>query len=145
MAQTAGVCRFCGCTERDACVVDGLLDVEGCHWIDAGRRTCSACAVAAKAEGGALKGLRQAGYALTPAWLRAYHLGFVVGWFGVTPRSRYGRNPFRTPAPREAWTIGQRIAADAARSYRLHFGELPNEPRRAFLIASMPRGRRAGA
>ena len=27
-------------------------------------------------------------------WLRAYHLGFIVGWFGVTARSPRGRNPY---------------------------------------------------
>src|SRR4051812_6085595 len=118
MTTPAGVCRFCFCSEYDACAVDGILDVEGCHWIDVARRTCSACAPAAKAEGASLRGLRHVGYAVTPAWLRAHHLGFVVGWFGVTVRSRYGRNPYRPAAVREAWRLGQRAGAESARVYR---------------------------
>lgn len=147
MNSAAGVCRFCGCTEFDACVVDDIIDVRGCSWIDAGRRVCSVCAPAAKAEGHSLRTLRRAGYAITAAWLRAHHLGFVVGWFGVTPRSRYGRNPFRPRPfiPHEAWDRGQRAGAEARRLYVTTFGEIANDLRRRALIAGMPRGRRAGA
>lgn len=140
-----GVCRFCGCTERDACLVDDLVDVRGCSWIDQGRRVCSVCAPAAKAEGQSLRGARRVGYLVTPAWVRAHHLGFVVGWFTVSPRSRYGRNPFRPRVVHEAWTIGQRVGAESARVFQIRFGEITNEPRKAALLAGMPRGRRAGA
>lgn len=158
MNTPAGVCRFCGCTEHDACVIDvpmylgapgidSRMLARGCSWVDVGRRVCSVCAPAAKAQGRSLRTLRRAGYAITPAWLRAHHLGFVVGWFGVSARSRYGRNPFpaRPFIPREAWDSGWRAGAAARRIYAQQFGEITNEPRKAALLANMPRGRRAGA
>jgi hypothetical protein len=36
----AGVCRWCGCTDRSPCD-DGT---EACRWVDAGHTLCSACA-----------------------------------------------------------------------------------------------------
>ena len=37
-------CRQCGCTEDDACIVDGRIDGQhdGCHWVEPD--LCSACA-----------------------------------------------------------------------------------------------------
>lgn len=141
----AGVCRFCGCSEYDACLVEEFVDVRGCSWIDVGRRVCSVCAPAAKAEGLALRTSRKVGYPMTPSWVRAHHLGFVVGWFTLSPRSRSGRNPFRPRLAHEAWTIGQRWGAEAARVHVVRFGAIPNAPRRAALLAGMPRGRRVRA
>lgn len=46
----AGVCRFCGCTDGDACVVDDGFGPVGCSWIDRDHRVCSACIAVARAE-----------------------------------------------------------------------------------------------
>lgn len=34
-----GVCKFCGCTELNGCVVDNQV----CHWVNADQNICSAC------------------------------------------------------------------------------------------------------
>lgn len=37
-----GVCRFCGCTENNACVIDvGLMTIT-CSWVSSSRTVCSA-------------------------------------------------------------------------------------------------------
>ncbi len=36
---TPGVCRVCGCTEEDACIVGGVP----CAWADKKRTLCTAC------------------------------------------------------------------------------------------------------
>jgi len=143
---SAGVCRFCGCSEFDACVVDDVFGFEtgGCHWTDRTRSCCSSCAPAAKAEAIALRTLAAAGYRSDHPTLKAsldfvaaFHQGFVVGWFGVSPRSPYGRNPWppmRRWAPkREAWQLGQQSGAEASRSYQRVCGPLQNAPRRRLL------------
>ena len=35
-----GTCRFCGCTERRACVI-GFLDDESCAWADSTKTLCT--------------------------------------------------------------------------------------------------------
>jgi hypothetical protein len=147
--DVAGVCRFCGCSEFDPCAVEDFFDVVGCSWTDRGRRVCSVCAPASKAEGHALTVLRRVVRPMTPVWRVAFHRGFIVGWFAVSPRSPYGRNPYRPRDPREAWQIGQRHGAEARRQFVLTFGAVQNRPRRFVLTggrhavrADRRRGRR---
>src|SRR3954463_4988662 len=128
-----GICRFCGCSELDACVVDDVVGFGACYWTDRAQRVCSVCAPAAKAEGQLLRALRRGGWALTPAVVRALHLGFVVGWFDVSPRSAYGRNPFAQPTPVRGWAAGQRAGAEARRVHVRLFGPVTNAPRRPVL------------
>lgn len=40
----AGTCRFCGCTDAEACD-------DGCRWVDTGQTTCSICHFAAGLAG----------------------------------------------------------------------------------------------
>jgi hypothetical protein len=148
-------CRFCGCSEFDACAADNGFEIVGCHWIDRTQTVCSACAPAAKAETLALRTLMRAGYRSTRpgigeglAFVEAFHLGFVVGWFQISKRSPYGRNPFplkySTPRGRrlsvlnDAWYLGRNHGAEASRSYQRACGPLTNAPRRAVL--RVPRG-----
>jgi hypothetical protein len=37
----AGVCRFCGCTEAQACVFEFKGQPHACWWVDADRTVCS--------------------------------------------------------------------------------------------------------
>lgn len=123
----AGVCRFCGCSEYDACE-------EGCYWADRTFRLCSTCVPAARAEGKHVRAVRRAGYRIDAAWLRAYHAGFIVGWFAVTPRSPYGRNPHETRVLQSAWAMGQRAGATARHGYTTTIGPVNAVPRRAILV-----------
>jgi hypothetical protein len=145
MTTPAGVCRFCGCSEYDACVVDDGFSHVGCSWIDRTRSVCSACAPAAKAEAIAVRTL--ANYRSDHPHLKAaldfvaaFHQGFVVGWFEISPRSKYSRNPWapmrKWAAKREAWELGQRAGAEASRSYQRICGPLVNAPRREVLQGS---------
>lgn len=148
MNTPAGVCRFCGCSEDDACRVDDGFSLEvGCSWTDRTRSVCSVCAPAAKAEALALRTLAKAGYRSerpgiqTPLeFVAAFHAGFLVGWFGISPRSPYGRNPWppmRRWAPKhDAWDLGQRRGAEASRIYQSACGPLTNAPRREVLQGS---------
>jgi len=143
-------CRFCGCSEFDACAVG--LDVHdtwiGCRWTDRTRTVCSVCAPAAKAETIALRvvvradaALRAPGVRHAAEFVAAFHRGFVVGWFSVSTRSPYGRNPYKVGAWSllvDAWDVGQRSGAEASRSYQRVCGPLTNAPRRAVL--RVPRG-----
>jgi hypothetical protein len=147
MTLPAGVCRFCGCSEYDACCVDDGFDLVGCSWTDRTRSVCSVCAPAAKAEAIALRTLAKAGYRSERpgikaplAFVAAFHQGFVVGWFGISPRSPYSRNPF-TKLPirhpqREAWDLGHWRGAEASRVYQSACGPLTNAPRKAVLQGS---------
>jgi hypothetical protein len=141
-ATPAGVCRFCGCSEYDACVVDDLVEVRGCSWADASRRVCSVCRPASLAEGLALRTLRTAGHGIDARWLRAFHHGLIVGWFAVSARSRYGRNPYPVPRAvvREAWTLGQHQGMIARLRYQTAFGSITNAPRRSVLDAARGAG-----
>jgi hypothetical protein len=103
MTLPAGVCCFCGCSEYDACRVDVPFEpaTEPCSWTDRTRSVCTVCAPAAKAEAIALRTLAKAGYRSERPGIKApldfvaaFHQGFVVGWFGISPRSPYSRNPF---------------------------------------------------
>lgn len=142
----AGICRFCGCSEFDACVVDGGLGPEGCSWIDPTRTVCSACAAAAKAEAHALRVHPE--LAAYPAPLAAYHQGFVVGWFGV--RGRFKRNPYagadvrssRIAAKANWWRLGQMAGEAAVHQHRLSAGPLENTPRRDVFRRVRQRDRR---
>lgn len=112
------------------------------------RRAPHLFSVRAGGEGGGLRAAHVTARGLiriTPAWLRAFHSGFVVGWFAITSRSRYGRNPFRVRRLVEIWDHGQRCGAEARRRYLQIFSEISNEPRKAALLTGMPRGRHAGA
>ena len=133
--DVAGICRFCGCSEREACVVDDSLEIRGCHWIHRTLTVCSACAPAAKAETAALAAYPAArGIPAQSVLERAYHQGFVVGWFSV--RGRFARNPFGgKPEQAYSWTRGQRDGAEASRVYQRACGPLPNAPRREVLVA----------
>jgi hypothetical protein len=151
---TAGVCRFCGCSEYDPCVVDGFFELEGCAWSDRTQTVCSLCAPAAKAERLALKALQHAGYrsaytrlTVTLRFVEAFHVGFVVGWFAISPRSVYGRNPLaRQGDPgHEAWQLGHRAGTEASRRYRDVCGPLQNAPRREVLQVGRRRDRRPAA
>lgn len=135
----AGVCRFCGCSELDACIVDDIIDVRGCSWIDASRRICSVCAPAARAEGLQLRTLRVAGYRYAADWVRAFHRGFQVGWFAISARSPYGRNPFFTSRTVEAWQLGHRAGEAARINYTRTCGAITNAPRTAFLAGGVRR------
>jgi hypothetical protein len=138
----AGVCRFCGCTEHDACVVDDALGRVGCYWIDRTRRICSACVVAARAELHHVAALpaadtSRAAWARRP-WCRGFHLGFLVGWFAVSPRTAAGRSTYlRPPSParRDAWTRGQRAGEAARQAYGRACGQVTTLPRPAVLAA----------
>jgi hypothetical protein len=82
--------------------------------------------------------MRAAGYPIDAAWLRASHRGFLVGWFGVSRRSRYGRNPLRRGRTHGAWYLGYEAGVDARRVERTTFGPLLNQPgprRLAWLLA----------
>jgi hypothetical protein len=125
--EITGVCRFCGCSQFDACV-DSFFG--SCAWlVFTGRRVCTACAPAAKAEALALK-VRRNRRSLSAAWRAAFHRGFIVGWFAVTARSPYGRNPYDSPDGRAAWAMGQRAGDVARHSYTTTFGPIGNRPRR---------------
>jgi hypothetical protein len=140
----AGICRYCGCTEVDACVVDDGFGPIGCSWIDREQRVCSACVAAARAElhvlgAGALPvvGPPAAAWARA-AWLRAFHLGFVVGWFAVSPRTRAGRSTYLQPATRrgvEAWQRGRGAGTAARVRYGSTCGSVTNLPRPRVLAA----------
>jgi len=137
-----GTCRFCGCTELDACVVNDGFELAGCSWIDLGRTVCSACTAAAKAETVALRTWQAAGFKDTDVQLlEALHVGFVVGWFGVTKQSSFGRNPYRVESRErkaqerdrvlvEAWDRGHLAGAEASRQHRQTCGPLENAPRK---------------
>lgn len=43
---TRGVCRYCGCTERRACILAYGSMIGGCWWVDAAHTICSAPACA---------------------------------------------------------------------------------------------------
>jgi hypothetical protein len=151
-----GVCRFCGCSEQDACFVDGPCGPEGCAWTDATRSVCTTCAPAAKAEGIIVRRLARAGYRSEEPGLGgvidfvdAFHRGFVAGWFGVSTRSPYGRNPYRLRSSvpshqRTAWDLGHRQGEEASRQYQQVCGPLPNAPRRDVLRVSHRGDRRLG-
>jgi hypothetical protein len=124
-----GICHFCGCTELDACR-DGEF---GCSWRDETLRVCSVCGPAAAAEAREMRALRAAGWSMGPEFRRAVHLGFVVGWFGVSARSPYGRNPFTRPEQQRGWDMGQLAGAAARLSHVLRVGPVTNQPRRAVL------------
>jgi hypothetical protein len=143
-ALPAGVCRFCGCTEVDACVVDDGFGPVGCSWIDRERRVCSACVAAARAElhhlgAGALPVVdRPAAAWARAAWLRAFHLGFVVGWFAVSPRTRAGRSTYLQPTTRRAvaaWQRGHGAGTAARVRYGSTCGPVTNLPRPRVLAA----------
>lgn len=150
MTTPAGVCRFCGCSEYDACITPLCKCGFGvpCSWTDRTQSVCSACAPAAKAEAIALRTLAKAGYRSERPGVKAplefvaaFHAGFVVGWFGVSPRSKYGRNPFvarrRALNPEQvAWHRGQLAGAEASRGYQRVCGPLVNAPRREVLQGS---------
>jgi hypothetical protein len=154
MTAPAGVCRFCGCSEYDACRVDVPFEpaTEPCSWTDRTRSVCSACAPAAKAEAIALRTLAKVGYRsarpgiTTPlGFVASFHHGFLVGWFGISRRSRYSRNPFtREPYPNfhawwsrhVAWDLGRRHGAEASRGYQRVCGPLVNAPRKEVLQGS---------
>jgi len=142
---SAGVCRFCGCSEYDACEVDDGFGVfsDPCHWTDRTRSCCSACAPAAKAEAIALRTMAAAGYRSDHPRLKesldfvaAFHRGFVVGWFQISKRSPYGRNPFTLRITREPWELGYQAGAEASRSYQRVCGPLMNAPRKAILAGA---------
>lgn len=38
-AARSGRCRFCGCTDEDACIPEA----GGCHWVDPEHTICSEC------------------------------------------------------------------------------------------------------
>jgi hypothetical protein len=150
----AGVCRFCGCTDVDACVVDDVFGSVGCSWIDRDCRVCSACVAAARAElhvlGAAagptvLVGGRRSSAWARASWLRAFHLGFLVGWFAVSPRAAAGRSTYLHRATRrdlEAWRRGQAAGAAARVRYGSTCGPVTNLPRASVLAAYA--GRQAG-
>jgi hypothetical protein len=135
MTTPAGVCRFCGCSEYDACP-------DGCAWADRAQTVCTSCAPAARAEAIAVRTLanyRSDHPRLKAAldFVAAFHQGFVVGWFEISPRSKYRRNPW-PPMPkwapkREAWDLGQRAGAEASRGYQRICGPLVNAPRKEVL------------
>ena len=137
----AGRCRFCGCSELDACAFDDGLELVGCHWADRTCTVCSVCAPAAKAEAYALRSVMRAGHRTDQgnglpdniAFVRAFHAGFVVGWFGVSARSLYRRNPHRIGARATSWDLGHRAGTEASRAYQQICGTLENAPRRAWL------------
>jgi hypothetical protein len=144
MTTPAGVCRFCGCSEYDACRVDDGFSLEvGCSWTDHTRSVCSACAPAAKAEAIAVRVVShayQSQLLSLPAsldFVAAFHDGFRVGWFGISKRSPASRNPWppmrKWALKREAWTLGQRAGAEASRGYQRICGPLTNAPRREVL------------
>jgi hypothetical protein len=144
--SSAGVCRFCGCSEEDACIAPLCHCGFGvpCSWTDRTQSVCSACAPAAKAEAIALKTLVKAGYrSERPGikapldFVQAFHQGFVVGWFSISARSAFGRNPW-PPMPHwapkhNAWNLGQRRGAEASRVYQSACGPLTNAPRKEVL------------
>jgi len=141
-----GVCRFCGCTELDACVEDDLavgFGPVGCSWIDETQRICSACVAAAHAERRHLAALPVSSFGPPSAWarairLRAFHLGFVVGWYAVSPRTAAGRSTYLRPATRpavDAWIGGQRAGEAARQAYGRACGHVTTLPRPAILAA----------
>jgi hypothetical protein len=79
-------------------------------------------------------------------FVAAFHQGFIVGWFEISPRSKYSRNPW-PPMPkwapkREAWDLGQRAGAEASRGYQRICGPLVNAPRKEVLQGRGGRGDR---
>jgi hypothetical protein len=145
-----GICRFCGCSEFDACIVDDGLGPIGCHWIDRRQRICSACVAAARAERHHVGALSAVTFGPPTAWvratwLRAFHLGFLVGWFAVSPRTAAGRSTYlRSAPPRalEAWQRGQRAGEAARQAYGRACGQVTTLPRAAVLAVYA--GRQAG-
>ena len=45
-----GICSECGCTENNACMIEGLVDEEPCWWANRERTLCSnpKCVTAAR-------------------------------------------------------------------------------------------------
>lgn len=131
MTNRPGVCRFCGCSDFSPCPY-------GCAWANPVHTVCSSCAPAAKAEARALQTLARAGYRPLE-FVAAFHLGFIVGWFTISARSPYGRNPYpaRTRrVTRRNWDRGQRAGAEASRAYQRVCGPLLHTVRRAVLQGS---------
>ncbi len=141
--RRVGVCRFCGCSPNDACVVNGFFGPEGCAWIDRAETLCSACGPAAKAEAIAILVRQAAGYRDGKDGVQAFHRGFVSGWFIISRDSELGRNPYRErgqPALlRDAWDLGRRGGREASRQYIRLCGPLENAPHPGVLIAGRHR------
>jgi hypothetical protein len=121
MGSAAGVCRFCGCTDRDPCLDDDGFSVTACWWSSA--TLCSSCVPAALAEAKA----RPAD--ATRAADLAFHRGFVVGWFDLHGNLR--RCPYvDTGSQARVWTAGLAAGEARSRQYQLACGPLRNAPRR---------------
>jgi hypothetical protein len=113
----AGLCRFCGCSERDACLVDD----EPCTWTDQTLTVCTACAPAAAAEAQLLAARARGGW--RPGLRVAFHRGFVVGWFSVRARNPY----VPTVAGRgHVWSAGKYAGQVARQIHVAHYGPIPN-------------------
>jgi hypothetical protein len=87
----SGQCRWCECTDVDACP-------GGCAWVDAACTLCSACAavdVAWKDEPSRRRNMR-----------RAFFLGFLVGARDTRDRSGQTNRYARGAAQRQSWQRG---------------------------------------
>jgi len=140
--NSAGVCRFCGCSDIRPCPF-------GCAWTDRTETVCTTCSPAQAAERLMFAALRVAGYRSTRpgiaevlAFVETFHQGFVVGWFGISSRSPYGRNPYARGREREAWDLGHRSGSEASRQFQRVCGPLENAPRRDVLQVGRRRERR---
>lgn len=143
MTPRAGVCRFCGCSEFDACTFTvAFVGPMTCSWTDRTESVCSICAPAAKAEARLLRVL-SAGYQYAPASEQAYHRGFVIGWFQL--RGNLRRCPYDRPSGKAyLWDRGLLAGDTAGRQYRGACGPLTNRPRRSVLVSHRRRPTRPG-
>lgn len=142
MTLGPGVCRFCGCSQWDACP-------GGCAWADHTATVCTTCVPAATAWREAYTTLNQAGYpsdhrgsADALAFSDALRHGFIVGWFGISPLSLFGRNPYhRNLIARAAWDLGLRQGTVRSAQHQAACGPLRHAPRRTVLVPDPRRDR----